>query len=552
MGLECAAYPFKIDLRIFTPKTLEAADRKRKALRRKIKQERESSPSLESTTSEEAIVCSDVEAESTRRRRSSASWTMEHRSIEKHDDGDETVPGQMILTPHVLSFRLPIKTEPFAPSLRKASSSSVECQSRSDLHCSPRPQSPLECLDSRFISNFLSSVSSLLIVYDNSHNANPYRLAFPRMASESIPLQEAMIALGALHLSNTQPWNTSDDYKSIAISRYSSSVLNLRQELTEETPPRLADLATVLLLIFFEVMDSQMENWHTHLRGAKNIFERLFAVSIPQQQRRTMVCKHDEALRSFLISTLAYLDVAAAASCAGPTEIKGPYWDRVGGGWQYNLGVPSLNALLSGRVLEDECLAGIRKSWSKLMHIQSDVGQLSDDIRHGLDSMGQKASRENLSARLEHWHRTLPPIFAHTEDKGGLLYDAECLEGASCIISYEQAIIVYLHQVLGTDRSTLELEKNMDIIVKTFRKYGRGVSQMGMLWALFIVGTETTSVHRQEYIRLKLQGMLSFGMGNIKRTLDLLDIIWQRRRNACGEVRWFVVLRELQWSLLIP
>lgn len=476
---------------------------------------------------------------------------MRHQIIQEDDDGDEKIPGQLVLIPDG-----PMRLVPRAPRSAKKdknSRSAVAQEQGNTYYIPPNLGAKFlsETPDSRFFSHFLSTVSTLLIVYDNPHNANPYRLVFPSLASDSYALQEAMHALGALHLANTTPSSREFNLKAMALSRYSRCVHSLREGLSKNTPPKLADLATVLLLTFFEMMDSDTNNWQTHLKGAKDLFEKLFSVQtglVAGSEKG----KHTEAVRNFLISALAYLDVAAAASTAQTTQLSGAYWDTVGGGWQYNLGVPSLNAALEGRVPEDDNLSDIRQAWSKLMTIQSEVGLLATEIDAGAGSQACQATRDRLMLGLQAWRNNLPAIFSHLDDEQTSLYDANSIEGASCVVCYEQATIIYFHQVAGTNIGNQLLEQSVDRILQIFVTYGHGVSQMGMLWALFIAGTETGDLQRQEFVRSRMQNMLSFGLGNVKRALQLLELVWLRRFQGGQDVRWFVIQKELQWTLLLP
>lgn len=545
MGISCAAYPFKIDMRVFTPKSLEAADSRREASRKKTGRQRPDSPEyLESESSSNEGCRTSPPSKTT-------ICTMRHQVIKEDDDGDEATPGQMVLIPDNVKVALPVTRQ--RQSSKQIDEQVVRRPAAAQFNTSFQTfvRSPDEGMDSRFFSHFLNTVSTLLIVYDNPHNANPYRLAFPALASDSAPLQEAMNALGALHLANTTPSSREVNLKAMAISRYSRCVHSLREVFMSDRPPKLADLATVLLLTFFEMMDSDTNNWQTHLRGAKDVFERLFNVSTASPPVSSVTDKC-HAVRNFLISALAYLDVAGAASTAQTTQLEGAYWDRVGGGWQYNLGVPSLNALLENRAAEDDNLDDIRRVWSEMMTIQADVGLFAMEIERGTPQAEQDRHLAQIFDRMGSWRAGLPDIFFHLEDETTDRYHADSIEGASCVVCYEQATIIYFNQVAGTNQHNPCMDVAIDKILRTFVRYGRGVSQMGMLWALFIAGTETTDLLRQDFVRNRMQNMLSFGLGNVKRALQLLELVWLRRRQQDPEVRWFMIQRELQWTLLLP
>lgn len=338
--------------------------------------------------------------------------------------------------------------------------------------------------------------------------------------------------------------------KAMALTRYSNCVNGLCKVLTQKDEPGLADLATVILLTFFEMMDSDTNNWQTHLQGAKDIFERIFSAGV-----RMTISKdaNETAIRDFLVSALGYLDVAASASSAQTTQLQGAYWDQVGGGWQYNLGVPSLHSTLPNSAPEDDNLSKIRAVWSELMTIISDVGRYASQDTKDKDSTRLQIDHQSLEKRLRDWQDSVPDIFNHLGEDSP--YDAAAVEGANCVISYLQATIIYFHQVSGTTEQNTDLMTGaIDIILNNFQRFGKGVSQMGMLWAFFIAGTEARDQLRQQYVRSRMQAMLCFGMGNVKRALQLLELVWLRRASAdiSMETRWFSIQKELQWSLLLP
>lgn len=299
MGIECAAYPFKIDVRIYTLETLEAGQgnsTKMLAKVSKVKDEPFSSDSSPMSTSFPA----EVGGQSKTRSRENLP-TMRHEVV-LHDEDGEELHELMVLIPQDVSLN---------------DSCLSDKETEAQAHVSEQEitgfRSPGDVIEDACFSHFLRTVSTLLIVYDNPHNANPYRLAFPTLAYDSLSLHQAMKALGALHLAHVTPSNPETNLKALALSQYSNSVASLREKLAQKPLPRLSDLATVLLLTFFEMMDSDTNNWQTRLKGAKDIFEQLFNADsgCPNHVRES---KKTEAMRNFLVSALGYLDVAAAVS----------------------------------------------------------------------------------------------------------------------------------------------------------------------------------------------------------------------------------------------
>lgn len=117
----------------------------------------------------------------------------------------------------------------------------------------PSPIPNFLCLESRYYSHFLGTVSTILIVFDTPYNSNPYRLSFPQLAESSWSLTESMKALGALHLANTTAGQDSKRHLRYAMSIYGNIMNKLRSDSISPSQPQLSDLATNLLLCVFEV-----------------------------------------------------------------------------------------------------------------------------------------------------------------------------------------------------------------------------------------------------------------------------------------------------------
>lgn len=113
--------------------------------------------------------------------------------------------------------------------------------------------SSLDCVDGRYFSHFVDQVSSLLLIYDNSTNVNPFRKHFPDVARSSPLMVNAMQALGALHLANTSVGPQRMSHFQKAMGNYGEVVKSFRAKHQPEHQVQLTDLATCLLLCLFEV-----------------------------------------------------------------------------------------------------------------------------------------------------------------------------------------------------------------------------------------------------------------------------------------------------------
>jgi hypothetical protein len=116
------------------------------------------------------------------------------------------------------------------------------------------PISSLDCLEGRYYTHFVDEVATLLLIYDNSMNTNPYRRCFPDLSRSSPSMASAMEALGALHLANTANGPQRNAHFQHAMGKYGEVVKLFRTRYKEaDQSLRLTDFATCLLLALFEV-----------------------------------------------------------------------------------------------------------------------------------------------------------------------------------------------------------------------------------------------------------------------------------------------------------
>ncbi|OJD23659.1 hypothetical protein ACJ73_04983 [Blastomyces percursus] len=415
-----------------------------------------------------------------------------------------------------------------------------------------------------YYSHFINTVSTLLIVYDTEYNLNPYRYLFPKFAHTSKTLPEAMKALGALQIANTTSGKAQLWHIQNAVAMYGKTVRSLRQTLRAGPAHwQMTDLATCLLLCFFEMMDSETANWKVHLRGIRDLFEAMMQPIQPVPISAISMSLSNKgpeppelSLKRFLISLTAYLDVAGAVASNEGTVIEGPYWESHGGGWQYNLGV-------SGSLPEDSrnaaVLSALRRHWSLLMCIQNDISSFANAKRKGMSIENQKATRENLETRLALWRSMAPECFSmidsSLESTTKTYGNAELLEGTACVEAYEKATIIYLHMVsVAGERvprtSPPHITAASKRVITLFREFGRGVGQLGMLWALYIAALESSDPAEQEILRGIFTGMTRFGFKNITKALAVLENSWLRERTF-AQYEW-VQAPHLETSLLLP
>ncbi|KAE8328866.1 fungal-specific transcription factor domain-containing protein [Aspergillus sergii] len=418
--------------------------------------------------------------------------------------------------------------------------------------------SSLDCVDGRYYTHFIDSVATLLLIYDNSINVNPYRRYFPELARSSPTMANAMQALGALHLANTSRGQQRNLHFQRAMGKYGEVVKSFRTRYTQpDQNLQLTDLATCLLLSLFEMMDSQNHNWNIHLKGAREIYRLLFLPNSDPAKEAQRQAEMNHPLRHFLVSLLSYLDVAGACATSEGTVVEGSYWRTHGGGWEYNLGIPSLSSDTSA---ENPLLVELRQCWSVMMEIQAAISSFGKAKSEGqIPPEQQDLLYQDLMGRLVQWRLNAPKCIQEVgelDDESLKQYPyPEVLEYAGCIESYEKATVLYLHKVAAADRpdrvpQRALLDMLASRILNLIGKLAKDVGQLAVLWPLFTAGRETRNEREQKFVRETMINLQRFGFKNVEKGLEELEKAWFKQR-AFPE-GWIDRMEDVRSSILLP
>ncbi|TPX12941.1 uncharacterized protein E0L32_006586 [Thyridium curvatum] len=423
--------------------------------------------------------------------------------------------------------------------------------------------------DTTYYHHFIDTVSTMLIIWDTPSNSNPYRL-LPRLSDSSGLLRNTMVALGAMHMANLPAMAQRNVHQRAAMEAYGFVITQLKSlRPVDEVDSELELLATTLLLCMFEKMNSADCNWKVHLEGARQIFETIYR---PRPLALTANRKADQQIgsnliavgqtdpgliapmRRFLVSLMAYLDVAAACATGKGTLIPGDYWETLGGGWEYNLGAPSFQP---PRAPTDRSLGQIRQSWSRLMAIQADIsGFASMSV---IDDNRREIMRESLARRIADWHESGPDVYVRLSTLDSIPpeeseVEVELLRAAACVQCYASACSIYLDRVatqkLCRGATEAEIATAAEYIIRLSSNFSGGLSRMAHLWSLFTAGTATTDDTQKEALRDLLTEMKSFGFKHISRALDILEYVWLQQR-LYGEAD-YQAFTELASTALFP
>ncbi|KAJ6441240.1 C6 transcription factor [Purpureocillium lavendulum] len=401
----------------------------------------------------------------------------------------------------------------------------------------PDPAARISSNDDMYYHHFLNTVSTYLIIYDTPSNSNPYRM-LPALVGTSGLLQDTMRALGAMHLSGLPQTQDRNLHRNAAMNMYGSVVTRVRSLVSSgQNGATLELLATTLLLCMFEKMSSADSNWKIHLMGAGHIFQSMYSPrpALPGGDAVDgLAVASTLPLRRFLVSLMSYLDLAASCATGEAPLIAGNYWETLGGGWEYNLGVPSF---ATSRQPADRTMAQLRNSWSRLMSIQLEICRFSGMIRGGIDDRQKEIMHSDIQYRIQNWHDSAPDVYLRLEGLNEMPADAspeeaETLTAAACVLGYALGATVYLERTVtrrvGSAAFDPVIKQAVDRMFTLMFNFSSGITQLANLWALLTAGIATVDPDQQSRLRERLIGMRNFGFKNVNRVLDTLEYAWER------------------------
>lgn len=269
-------------------------------------------------------------------------------------------------------------------------------------------------------------------------------------------------------------------------------------------------------MLIGQMMDSQHHNWAIHLKGAREIYRILFSQKDDASQEASRLAEINHPLRNFLVSLLSYLDVAGACATSDGTVVDGSYWRTEAGGWEYNLGTPSLSP--NGRA-DNPHLIALRQSWSIMMEIQAAISAFGRS-KQLMTIEQQDMTYNELLNRLTLWRANAPEcvrLLDKLDDESLRHYKyQDIVEYAGCIEAYEKATMIFLHKVASAGRPEWQTEgPRLQImasrILTLIGKLAKDVGQLAVLWPLFVAGRETRNENEQNWVRQTMIEIQRFG-----------------------------------------
>lgn len=265
------------------------------------------------------------------------------------------------------------------------------------------------------------------------------------------------------------------------------------------------------------MMDSQHHNWAIHLKGAREIYKFMFSPNTDPAHEAQRVAEMNHPLRRFLVSLLSYLDVAGACATSEGTVVEGSYWRTLGGGWEYNLGIPSM----SEESTDSGLLHDLRQCWSVMMEIQVAISSFGKAKQCGWVAPEQQdLVYRGLLQRLVQWRLDAPQCIqqlGELDDESLSQYPhQDVLEYAGCIEAYEKATHVFLHKVAAVARPDIQPQREVLAALSTrilnlINKLAKDVGRLAVCWPLFIAGRESRDELEHKFVRETMIDMQRYG-----------------------------------------
>ncbi|KAM0517045.1 hypothetical protein ACHAPE_005157 [Trichoderma viride] len=181
-----------------------------------------------------------------------------------------------------------------------------------------------------YIDYYDKRVCKLYILYDS--DSNPFRKLLP-YALEDVALQKSIVALAARHFANTGysfdriEANSSHRYERAELSALQfkkQSIDALSRSLSRtESCNKDATLASILLLIFLDLLESGIDGWSLHIQGAKVIHQLLAELG---SNGNTEVDRGETAteIRQFITRQLFLIETLGTAFSSSTPVFESP------------------------------------------------------------------------------------------------------------------------------------------------------------------------------------------------------------------------------------
>ncbi|KAL3451462.1 fungal-specific transcription factor domain-containing protein [Aspergillus insuetus] len=173
----------------------------------------------------------------------------------------------------------------------------------------------------RFYVDYYSDQICKLYILHDSHS-NPFRSLLPYAFGDG-PLLKAISALSARHIANaSQSFDHASegvtpqyaDAELEALRSKAQAIASLKADLAvPELCKKDVTLATILLLIFVELLESGLDGWNFHLKGAKGLGELSQSLIQPVSPGNNCSGEMAQDVRSFIARQYSLIDTLGSA-----------------------------------------------------------------------------------------------------------------------------------------------------------------------------------------------------------------------------------------------
>ncbi|KAJ5351255.1 hypothetical protein N7452_000229 [Penicillium brevicompactum] len=374
----------------------------------------------------------------------------------------------------------------------------------------PRSLSMLPGYDAesyQLLSHYLATTADCMA--NGSTPVNPFLVQIVPLAFSSDLLLQLVITQSAAH----RAFRSRDDSDTIAHSHYSKALLHFRRGVTDfidgkESNPLML-LVGALLMCFTETAKGDMNGTiFDHLSAANSLLVKLLAQSDSAVPRD---------LKDFVIEYYTYTATVSMISIDA----------RFSGQLFLNLDLEER----SRELLRTQYVGNLCGCWLELLLLIPcifDLGRqwILDGTQAVVPTADDLAMFASIQAQVLRWS----PYLNVPRD----VYLAGLI--------FQQAILIYLYTSLGGFRYTTDgmYRGLVDNAVTEAMSYLNDLSpnariNSGLCWPIALVGSCLLNIDQQERLRRRLNAMTEkFGLGNMHRTLLLLEAMWKLPPSEAG------------------
>ncbi|KAL4816691.1 fungal-specific transcription factor domain-containing protein [Aspergillus spinulosporus] len=398
-----------------------------------------------------------------------------------------------------------------------------------------------------YIDYYSQRICRLYILHDS--DSNPFRglLAY---ALEDAPLLKSITALAARHLANTGYSFDQSDKNDVVVpaSRFTDTTLAalrfktqaitaLRERLTRpHLEPGKTDtmMATILLLIFLELLESGLDGWDVHLKGAR-------ALVCLYQSLRGKTCKNggsgemDQEIRAFITRQFSLIEtLGASLSQSNPLLEDFDSTSYVVSQGQESivrsfLGCPEF-ILRSVQFFSSQRQLAAESPPHNAAHVQDTLAML--DVTENFNSQEWASGFQNQQSS---------PSLPYTAGMESLYMLGE---------AYKTAALLYGRQVLGSELASAE---SKDLVLRLLGLIDALKTQdtlfKCLLWPTFIAGLHCLERDQQGLVHDYLKRIWDLtACLNVISASNILEVYWERAR--LSGTRFHCVGLDRRWLLI--